>query len=48
VYCVDKEKFDGNSIYKDADVEYMMGYYPMMRTICSNYPAWIMDKIKLL
>jgi len=48
VYCVDKEKFDSNSIYKDADVEYMMGYYPMMRTICSNYPAWIMDKIKLL
>lgn len=48
VYCVDKARFDGNSIYKDADVDYMLGYYPKMRTICSNYPAWLMEKIELL
>ena len=48
VYNVDKSKVDANSIWNPADVDYVLSYYPMLRTVCSNHPSWLIEKIKTL
>jgi isoleucyl-tRNA synthetase len=46
--AVDKSKVDANSIWNPADVDYVLSYYPMLRTVCSNHPSWLIEKIKTL
>lgn len=45
VYNVDRQAGDGNAVYSAAAVDYYIANYKRFRTLCSNYPAWLIGKI---
>lgn len=46
VFNVDKQSGDGNAVYSDEAVQYYVDNYPRLRFICTNYPAWLLNKVK--
>ena len=45
VYNVDQRAGDGNAVYSTAAVNYYIANYKRFRTLCSNYPKWLIEKI---
>lgn len=45
VYNVDQRAGDGNAVYSTAAVNYYVANYKRFRTLCSNYPKWLIEKI---
>lgn len=45
VYNVDQRAGDGNAVYSTAAVNYYIANYKRFRTLCSNYPKWLIGKI---
>lgn len=41
VYNVDQRAGDGNAVYSTAAVNYYIANYKRFRTLCSNYPKWL-------
>lgn len=48
VYNVDRQAGDGNAVYSDAAVNWYMKNYPYFKTICTNYPEWLLSKVLAL
>ena len=46
VFNVDKQKGDGNAVYSDDDIAWYVEQYPKMKAICTNYPSWLINKVK--
>ncbi len=46
VFNVDRESGDGNAVYKDEDVNYYIDRYADLRCICTNYPDWMLKRLK--
>ena len=46
VFNVDKAKGDGNAVYSEEAVNYYVSQYPKLKAICTNYPQWLISKIK--
>ena len=45
VYNVDRQAGDGNAVYTESAVNYYIANYKRLRTLCSNYPKWLIAKI---
>lgn len=45
VYNVDRQSGDGNAVYAEAAVDYYVANYARFRTLCSNYPRWLIGRI---
>lgn len=45
VFNIDKQAGDGNAVYSDQAVNYYVGRYADLRTICTNYPEWLLQKL---
>ena len=48
VFNVDKQAGDGNAVYSDEAVAYYLSRYGDLRCICTNYPSWLLGKLKSL
>jgi len=46
VYNVDRQAGDGNAVYAEAAVDWYVGNIDRFRTVCTNYPAWLLRKVK--
>ena len=46
VFNIDKASGDGNAVYSDEAVNYYVGRYNDLRFICTNYPDWLLKKLK--
>ena len=46
VFNIDKASGDGNAVYSDEDVNYYINRYKDLRFICTNYPKWMLSKLK--
>ena len=46
VFNIDKESGDGNAVYTDEAVNYYINRYADLRFICTNYPKWMLSKLK--
>ena len=46
VFNVDKNAGDGNAVYSDEAVAYYVTQYPKMKFLCTNYPSWLINKVK--
>lgn len=45
MFFVDKKKYNDNSIADEAMVNFYIANRDLFRTICSNYPVWLANKI---
>lgn len=45
VYNVDKQAGDGNAVYSNAAVAWYLKNYSSFKSLCTNYPAWLLDKV---
>ena len=45
VYNVDKQAGDGNAVWSESAVNWYLRNYPYFKTICTNYPAWLISKL---
>lgn len=48
VFNVDKQAGDGNAVSSDEAVAYYLSRYGDLRCICTNYPSWLLGKLKSL
>lgn len=48
IFNLDKKSGSGNAVYSDEAVNYYLGRYKDLRSISTNYPAWLLDKVKYL
>ena len=46
VFNIDKAAGDGNAVYTDEAVNYYINRYADLRFICTNYPKWMLSKLK--
>lgn len=46
VFNVDKQSGDGNAVYSDSDVQNYVNNYAKLKAICTNYPSWLLAKVK--
>ena len=46
VFNIDKAAGDGNAVYTDEAVNYYVNRYADLRFICTNYPKWMLSKLK--
>lgn len=46
VYSVDKQRFNGDSVYSDAALKYYADNISLFKVITSNYPAWLIAKLE--
>ena len=46
VYNVDKRSGDGNAVYSASGVQWYVDNCEKFRMICSNYPKWLLEKIR--
>lgn len=46
VFNVDKQSGDGNAVYSNEAVNYYISRYNDLRFICTNYPDWLLKKLK--
>ena len=45
VYNIDKQKGDGNAVTTEEAWNYYIKNVSKFRTLCSNYPKWLIDKL---
>lgn len=45
VYNIDKQKGDGNAVYTEDAWNYYIKNAAKFRTLCSNYPKWLIEKL---
>ena len=45
VYNVDRQSGDGNAVYSESAVDYYVANYARFRSLCSNYPKWLIGRI---
>jgi len=46
IFNIDKQAGDGNAVYSDEAVAYYVGYYSKLKFLCTNYPSWLINKVK--
>jgi len=46
VFNVDMKAGDGNAVYSDEAVAYYVSQYSKLKFICTNYPSWLINKVK--
>jgi glycerophosphoryl diester phosphodiesterase len=46
VFHVDKEKYNDHSVYDDETVNLYLDNYPSLAFIETNYPKWLVEKLK--
>ncbi|MBQ9462128.1 MAG: glycerophosphodiester phosphodiesterase [Bacteroidales bacterium] len=46
VFNIDRQSGDGNAVYSDEAVNYYINRYDDLRFICTNYPDWLLKKLK--
>ena len=46
VFNIDQASGDGNAVYSADAVNYYVSRYADLRFICTNYPAWLLNKLK--
>lgn len=46
VFNIDRESGDGNAVCSDEAVNYYVNRYSDLRFICTNYPKWMLSKLK--
>lgn len=46
VYNIDKRSGDGNAVYSGSGVQWYINHRDSFRMLCSNYPKWLLEKIK--
>lgn len=46
VFNIDKQSGDGNAVFSDEAVNYYVSRYNDLRFICTNYPDWLLKKLK--
>lgn len=46
VYNIDKRSGDGNAVYSASGVQWYLDNYDSFRMLCSNYPKWLIEKLK--
>lgn len=45
VYNLDKQAGDGNAVYSSKAVQWYQSNYSLLKTLCTNYPAWLKEVI---
>ena len=46
VFNIDSQSGDGNAVYSEEAVNYYINRYADLRFICTNYPKWMLSKLK--
>lgn len=46
VYNLDKQAGDGNAVYSSKAVKWYQSNYALLKTLCTNYPAWLKEVIQ--
>ncbi len=46
IFNVDMKSGDGNAVYSEDAVAYYVSQYPRLRFLCTNYPSWLLAKVK--
>lgn len=46
VFNIDRQSGDSNAVFSDEAVNYYVGRYDDLRFICTNYPNWLLNKLK--
>ncbi len=46
VFNVDRQSGDGNAVFSEEAVNYYISRYADLRCICTNYPDWLLKKLK--
>jgi len=46
VYNIDKRSGDGNAVYSASGVQWYIEHRESFRMLCTNYPKWLLEKIK--
>ena len=46
VFNIDSQSGDGNAVYSEEAVNYYVSRYADLRFICTNYPSWLLKKLK--
>ena len=45
-YNLDKQAGDGNAVYSSKAVKWYQSNYALLKTLCTNYPAWLKEVIQ--
>ena len=46
IFNVDMKSGDGNAVYSEDAVAYYVSQYHKLRFLCTNYPSWLLAKVK--
>ena len=46
IFNIDKQSGDSNAVYSDEAVAYYVSNYSRLRFLCTNYPSWLLAKVK--
>lgn len=47
VFNIDSQSGDGNAVFSEEGVRYYINSYDDLRFICTNYPDWMLKRLKL-